>query len=143
MGMCHQARFLGDPLFDVAGPKCSKEKMQAQLLLRENKYLFGWYLGRDGKPHVGFDVAETEVGGPTGLVEWIPPTKDFTRKCDSKPPLLDRLFKKKKKKYSKVQQKSVEEGIEMVSMLTDSESSHDDMPENPVLQSDNGIVREI
>lgn len=86
IGMCHQAGFLEDSLFNDAGPKCSKDKMQAQLLLRENKYLFGWCLGRDGKPHVGFDMAETEVGGPT-VVKWIPPTKDRTRKCDSKPSL--------------------------------------------------------
>ena len=140
MGMCHQARFLLDPVFDVAGPKCSKEKMQAQLLLRENKYLFGWYLGRDRKPHVGFDIAETEVGGPTGLVKWIPPTKDSKRKSDSKPPLLKRLFMKK---YSKVQQKSGEEGMEMASILTHSETSPDDMPESPVLQPGNGTVREV
>ena len=140
MGMCHQARFLGDPLFDIAGAKCSKDKMQAQLLLRENKYLFGWYLGRDGKPHVGFDMAETEVGGPTGLVKWIPPTKDSTQKCDSRPPLLDRLFKRK---HSKRQQKSVEEGMEMVSILTRSETSPDTMPESPMLHPGNETVREV
>ena len=140
MGTCHQARFLLDPLLDIAGPKCSKEKMQAQLLLRENRYLFGWYLGRDGKPHVGFDIAETEVCGFTGLVKWIPLTKDSKRKSDSKPPLLKRLFRKK---YSKVQQKSAEEGMEMVSILTHSGPSLDEMPESLVLDHRNGTVREV
>ena len=43
--------------------------MQAQLLHRGYNYIYGWHLGRDGKPHVGFDEAETEVGGHTELVK--------------------------------------------------------------------------
>ena len=110
MGMCHQARFLADPLFDIASPASSKEKMDAQLLLRENKYLFGRYLGRDGKTHLGFDVSETDIGGPTGTVKWIPPKAGYIREADKRPSALYRLFQKK---HSKLPQNDSEDGIKL------------------------------
>ena len=110
MGMCHQARFLADPLFDIASPASSKEKMDAQLLLRENKYLLGRYLGRDGKTHLGFDVSETELGGPTGTVKWIPPKAGYIREADKRPSALYRLFQKK---HVKLPQNDSEDGIKL------------------------------
>ena len=110
MGMCHQARFLADPLFDIASPRASKEKMDAQLLLRENKYLFGRYLGRDGKSHIGFDVSETEIGGLTGTVKWIPPKARYIREADKRPSVLYRLLQKK---HGKLQRNDSEEGVKL------------------------------
>ena len=110
MGMCHQARFLADPLFNIASPGSSKEKLDAQLLLRENKYLFGRYLGRDGKSHIGFDVSETEIGGPTGTVKWIPPKAGYIREADKRPSVLYRLFQKK---HGKLQRNASEEGVKL------------------------------
>lgn len=109
-GMCHQARFLADPLFDIASPASSMEKLDAQLLLRENKYLFGCYLGRDGNTHLGFDVSETDIGGPTGTVKWIPPKAGYIREADKRPSAPYRLFQKK---HSKLPQNDSEDGIKL------------------------------
>jgi hypothetical protein len=95
MGQCHQARFIADPIFDISRPRSSKEKMDAWILLRENKYLFGWYLGRDGKRHLGFDAVETENDGITGHVRFVPPSAKWVRALDKKPSWVARLFRRK------------------------------------------------
>jgi len=52
--------------------------MEARILLSRAEFLFGIYTGRDGRPHLGFDVAKIAMNDPnkaesTGLVWWIPP----------------------------------------------------------------------
>src|SRR5579862_9593513 len=110
MGQCHQARFLADPVFDISHPRSSNEKMNAWILLRENRYLFGWYLGRDGEQHLGFDVTETETGGPTSSVKWVPPKPNWVRAANRPPAFISRLFRRN---GAKVVRSEDEESIEM------------------------------
>jgi len=81
MAMCHQSRFLSSPHLNITDRKRTPTKahMEARILLSGDEFLFGIYDGRDGKAHLGFDVAKkTDVDGDgrtrsTGLVQWIEP----------------------------------------------------------------------
>ena len=87
MAMCHQSRFLTSDILDISKPQVTREHMVSRLFLREDKYLFGIYLGRDGKEHLGFDVAETGNVLSTkakksrpGMVRWVEPTGTHVHK---------------------------------------------------------------
>ena len=80
MAMCHESRFLSSPHLDIASRKATPTKahMEARILLSRAEFLFGIYTGRDGRPHLGFDVAKIAMNDPnkaesTGSVRWIPP----------------------------------------------------------------------
>lgn len=120
MGMCHQARCFADPLFDTAAPGSSKEKMDAQILLPENKYLLGQYLGRDEQDHLGFDVSETEFGGLTGTVKWIRPTKNYVQQADREPSLFHRILRRF---HGRHRQKYHQDGMRLRHLRSRSEPS--------------------
>jgi hypothetical protein len=80
MAMCHESRFLSSPHLNIASRKVAPTKahMEARILLSRAEFLFGIYTGRDGRPHLGFDVAKIAMDDPnqaesTGLVQWITP----------------------------------------------------------------------
>jgi hypothetical protein len=80
MSMCHESRFLSSPHLDIASREVTPTKahMEARILLSRAEFLFGIYTGRDGRPHLGFDVAKIAIDDPnkaelTGLVRWIKP----------------------------------------------------------------------
>jgi hypothetical protein len=83
MAMCHQSKFMASPHLNIADQHRtpSKEHMEAHLLLTGDRFLFGRYNGRDGKRHIGFDVAQEpeEDGGPWKNVEHIPPESFASR----------------------------------------------------------------
>jgi hypothetical protein len=80
MAMCHESRFLSSPYLNIASQKVTPTKahMEARILLSRAEFLFGIYTGRDGRTHLGFDVAKIAMedpnqAEPTGLVKWITP----------------------------------------------------------------------
>ena len=80
MAMCHESRFLSSPHLNIASRRITPTKayMEARILLSRAEFLFGIYTGRDGRKHLGFDVAKTAVDDPnqaesTGCVQWIEP----------------------------------------------------------------------
>jgi hypothetical protein len=80
MAMCHNSRFLSSPHLNIASRKITPTKahMEARILLSRAEFLFGIYTGRDGRPHLGFDVAKEPIRDPnyaesTGHVKWITP----------------------------------------------------------------------
>ncbi|OCL11820.1 hypothetical protein AOQ84DRAFT_386557 [Glonium stellatum] len=60
MAMCHESRFMASPHLDITDPSRTptKEHMEARILLTDDRFLFGEYRGRDGRRHIGFDVAQ-------------------------------------------------------------------------------------
>jgi hypothetical protein len=84
MAMCHESKFMASPHLDITHKNRtpSKEHMEARLLLTDDRFLFGEYRGRDGKLHIGFDVAKSrepdfgELRNIRGSVTHIPP-EDF------------------------------------------------------------------
>jgi hypothetical protein len=82
MAMCHESRFLSSAHLDIASRKVTPTKayMEARILLSRAEFLFGIYTGRDGRPHLGFDVAKIAMDDPnkaewTGFVQWIKPRR--------------------------------------------------------------------
>jgi hypothetical protein len=80
MAMCYESRFLSSSHLDIASREVTPTKahMEARLLLSRAEFLFGIYTGRDGRPHLGFDVEKITKQDPnkaesTGLVQWIKP----------------------------------------------------------------------
>lgn len=94
MAMCHASNFLQRPEFKACQPWWTKEHLKSHISVRDDRYLFGHYIGVDQKIHIGFEVAETHAkhflsygavndsGEQTGLVEWVAPlTRKERRKC--------------------------------------------------------------
>ena len=74
MLFCNQSRILDDeilekPVFSANDPLEERIHMESRIHLAKQKYVFGLYLGKDGKRHLGFDVAERQ--GPLGQVESV------------------------------------------------------------------------
>ena len=71
---CYQSRIfddeiLGKPVFSANDPLDERIHMESRIHLARQNYSFGLYLGKDGKRHLGFDVAERH--GPLGQVESV------------------------------------------------------------------------
>ena len=71
---CNQSRLLDDeilgkPVFSANDPSEERIHMESRIHLAKQKYVFGWYPGKDGKRHLGIDVAERQ--GPLGQVESV------------------------------------------------------------------------
>lgn len=86
MAMCHQSRIFSSGYLSISDPEekkahltrefKTKAHMNASILLRGDKYLFGQYRGRDNRWHLGFDIAWTLEDGRNRDVEFIPPGEE-------------------------------------------------------------------
>jgi hypothetical protein len=65
---CYQSRLLDDigvdgkPVFSVQDIGEGREHLEARIYLAKKEYQFGLYLGKDGRRHMGFDVASRDDG---------------------------------------------------------------------------------
>ena len=71
---CYQSRIFDDeimekPVFSANDPLEERIHMESRIHLAKQNYVFGLYLGKDDKRHLGFDVAERQ--GPLGQVESV------------------------------------------------------------------------
>ena len=71
---CYQSQIFDDeilekPVFSANDPLEERIHLQSRIHLAKQKYVFGLYMGKDGKRHLGFDVAERH--GPLGQVESV------------------------------------------------------------------------
>ena len=63
LSYCYQSRILGDvgpdgrPIFSAQDFDEDRVHLESRINLAKKNYVFGLYLGRDGKRHMGFDVA--------------------------------------------------------------------------------------
>jgi hypothetical protein len=65
---CYQSRLLDDigvdgkPVFSAQDIGEGREHLEARIHLAKKEYQFGLYLGKDGRRHMGFDVASRDDG---------------------------------------------------------------------------------
>lgn len=75
VAMCHASYFARSEDLENTIQNATQEYMYDRIRLcpenRQDRYVYGGYLGVDGKWHLGFDVAERD-GRPTGSVRHIP-----------------------------------------------------------------------
>jgi hypothetical protein len=69
---CYASRILDDlcdekPIFEVCDPTDEKIHLVSRLHLDKAKYLFGIYLGKDGRRHIGFDKDQRQKFEPVPL----------------------------------------------------------------------------
>jgi hypothetical protein len=66
LSYCHSSRILDDlapdgkPVFSAQDPDENRVHLKSRIHLTKKTYVFGMYLGKDGKRHMGFDVAVRE-----------------------------------------------------------------------------------
>ena len=63
---CYASRMFDDkildkPAFSVQDPTDERVHLESRIRLAKQKYQFGLYLGKDGRRHLGFDVAERQI----------------------------------------------------------------------------------
>lgn len=63
---CYNSRILDDkllgaPIFSAQHPTDTRIHMESRIHLAKQEYLFGMYLGSDGRRHMGFDVTERQM----------------------------------------------------------------------------------
>lgn len=72
--LCYESKIYDDPIFSVQDATDERIHLESRVNLAKLKYQFGLYLGRDGRRHLGFDVAEKQHAGKTVYVNsFIPP----------------------------------------------------------------------
>ncbi|KAI9770740.1 MAG: hypothetical protein M1840_002990 [Geoglossum simile] len=79
ISFCYASELVMDPAFDLQRKEDTREHMECKLFLEEHKYLFGKYLGTDGKRHLGFSISK-KVEGEGQSVEWIDPKQTIRRR---------------------------------------------------------------
>ena len=79
LSCCYASRALEDqtlnkPIFSVQGPTDARIHLVSQIHLARREYQFGFYVGKDGHTHLGFDVAERQNSlGSIDLVHKVDP----------------------------------------------------------------------
>ena len=70
----------GNPVFSVQAKDDCRIHLESRIHLAKREYEFGLYLGKDGKRHVGFDIASRQEFGREILVTKIEPGRYFWRR---------------------------------------------------------------
>ena len=79
LSYCYASRALEDQILDksifsVQGPTNTRMHLVSQIHLARREYRFGFYVGKDGHTHLGFDVAERQNSlGSIDLVHKVDP----------------------------------------------------------------------
>jgi Protein of unknown function (DUF3433) len=77
---CYASELMTDPIFDLQRKEDTREHMECKIFLAEHKYLFGKYLGTDGKRHLGFSISREIEESKAQSVEWINPKEVIRRR---------------------------------------------------------------
>lgn len=64
---------MGSPEFDIQNRTDQEVHFVSQVHCAKNRYLFGFYLGKDGRRHIGFDIAQRGEGVNAERVDVVNP----------------------------------------------------------------------
>jgi len=59
---CYASNLIHHPMFEVQAMDDKQIHLQSKIHLGKHEYGFGFYHGRDGRRHIGFDIVERQVG---------------------------------------------------------------------------------
>lgn len=77
ISFCAESLVVDGPEFNIQDPTDEEIHFLSRIHLAKNYYLFGIYHGKDGQRHLGFDVAERQVGDRVLRVDMVDPGASY------------------------------------------------------------------